>query len=554
MRKRARARIADAAAACSRNVRSPNLRRAQLAFGSMWAGEWAATVALGVVAFRDGGATAVGLVGLLRMVPAALLAPLAATVADRVRREVVLAWVGLVRAATLGAAAAAIAADGSIAFVYGAVVAATVAQTLYRPSHSALLPSLCMSPVELTSANVVRGLLDSVATLVGPLAAAVLLDLSGPASVFTAAAGASLLSTALVARVRYEAPPRVGAAPAARVLRQTVEGLRVIAADRDFALLTALTTLQTFTRGALTVFSVVVAIELLGTGEAGVGVLTAAVGAGAVVGSLAASLLVGGHLAKWFGIGVALWGAPLVGIGAVPEEWAAILLLTVVGVGNALVDVGGFTLPARLVEDAVLARAFAAFEAILTLGVGAGAVATPAVIDSLGTRWALVAIGVLAPLGVLAAWRALGALDARMRVRDADIALLQGVPMLRPLPQATIERLAAGLDRMQFPAGAVVFDRGDHGDDFYVIEEGVVDVIGDGRRIRGLGPGDGFGEIALLRGCQRTMTVAAVTALTLRTVSSTRFVAAVAGYSVSASAADDVIAAHLASFRPPKVP
>lgn len=554
MRKRARARIADAAAACSRNVRSPNLRRAQLAFGSMWAGEWAATVALGVVAFRDGGATAVGLVGLLRMVPAALLAPLVATVADRVRREVVLAWVGLVRAATLGAAAAAIAADGSIAFVYGAVVAATVAQTLYRPAHSALLPSLCMSPVELTSANVVRGLLDSVATLVGPLAAAVLLDLSGPASVFAAAAGASLLSTALVARVRYEAPPRVGAAPAARVLRQTVEGLRVIAADRDFALLTALTTLQTFTRGALTVFSVVVAIELLGTGEAGVGVLTAAVGAGAVVGSLAASLLVGGHLAKWFGIGVALWGAPLVGIGAVPEEWAAILLLTVVGVGNALVDVGGFTLPARLVEDAVLARAFAAFEAILTLGVGAGAVATPAVIDSLGTRWALVAIGVLAPLGVLAAWRALGALDARMRVRDADIALLQGVPMLRPLPQATIERLAAGLDRMQFPAGAVVFDKGDHGDDFYVIEEGVVDVIGDGRRIRGLGPGDGFGEIALLRGCQRTMTVAAVTALTLRTVSSTRFVAAVAGYSVSASAADDVIAAHLASFRPPKVP
>ena len=278
------------------------------------------------------------------------------------------------------------------------------------------------------------------------------------------------------------------------------------------------------------------------------------VGAGAVVGSLAASLLVGGHLAKWFGIGVALWGAPLVGIGAVPEEWAAILLLTVVGVGNALVDVGGFTLPARLVEDAVLARAFAAFEAILTLGVGAGAVATPAMIDSLGTRWALVAIGVLAPLGVLAAWRALGALDARMRVRDADIALLQGVPMLRPLPQATIERLAAGLDRMQFPAGAVVFDKGDHGDDFYVIEEGVVDVIGDGRRIRGLGPGDGFGEIALLRGCQRTRTVAAVTAMTLRTVSSTRFVAAVAGYSVSASAADDVIAAHLASFRPPKVP
>ena len=64
----------------------------------MWSGEWAATVALGVVAFRDGGAAAIGLVGLLRMAPAALVAPFAATIADRVRREVVLAWVGLVRA------------------------------------------------------------------------------------------------------------------------------------------------------------------------------------------------------------------------------------------------------------------------------------------------------------------------------------------------------------------------------------------------------------------------------------------------------------------------
>src|SRR3954468_2128469 len=255
---RARARIADAAAACSQNFRSRNLRRAQLAFGAMWAGEWAATVALGVVAFRHAGAAAVGLVGLLRMAPAALLAPFAATIADRVRREVVLSWVGLIRAVTLGVAAAVIEADGPVGLVYAALVAATVAQTLYRPAHSALLPTLCVTPTELTSANVVRGLLDSVATLVGPLLAAVLLDLSGPAAVFAAAAGVSLLSTALVAGVRYEAPPRIGVLPPARVLRQTVEGLRTIVADRQLTLLTGLTTLQTFTRGALTVFSVVV--------------------------------------------------------------------------------------------------------------------------------------------------------------------------------------------------------------------------------------------------------------------------------------------------------
>jgi len=69
---------------------------------------------------------------------------------------------------------------------------------------------------------------------------------------------------------------------------------------------------QTFTRGALTVFTVVVALDLLHTGEPGVGTLTGAIGAGAVLGSLTASLLVGSRrLAQWFGIGVALWGLPV---------------------------------------------------------------------------------------------------------------------------------------------------------------------------------------------------------------------------------------------------
>lgn len=512
----------------------------------MWTGEWAATVALGVVAFNDGGAAAIGLVGLLRMAPAALVAPFAATIADRVRREVVLAWVGLIRAVTLGIAAAVIAADAPVELVYLALIIATVAQTLYRPAHSALLPTLCITPTELTSANVVRGLLDSLATLAGPLLAAVLLDVSGTAAVFAAAAAVSLLSTALVATVRYEAPPRVGVLPAARVLRQAVEGLQTIAADRHLALLTALTTLQTFTRGALTVFSVVVSIELLGLGDAGVGVLTAAVGAGAVAGSLAVALLIGGRLARWFGIGVALWGAPLAGIGLIPHEWAAILLLAVVGIGNALVDVGAFTLPARLADDAVLARTFAAFEAIITLGVGAGAIVTPLVIDAVGIRLALVLTGALGPLAVLAGWRALHALDDRVRVRDTDIALLQRVPMLRALPEATIEQLAAGLTRASLPAGELVFAEGDHGDDFYVIEQGSAEVVGDGQLIRTIGPGDGFGEIALLRACRRKASVRAVTSLTLCTVSRDGFVAAVAGYSPSTTAADELIAGHLA--------
>src|SRR3954469_7431776 len=145
-----------------------SIRRAQLSFGAMWASESAFVVGLAVLAFRDGGVVAVGLVTGARMAAAALVAPWLATVADRVRRERVLTVVGLVRAAALGGAAAVTAAGGPTAITYISAVVATVALALFRPAHSALLPALCSSPRQLTRANAVRGLLDSSATLGGP--------------------------------------------------------------------------------------------------------------------------------------------------------------------------------------------------------------------------------------------------------------------------------------------------------------------------------------------------------------------------------------------------
>jgi MFS family permease len=539
-------RIVKSVAACAVNLRSPDLRRAQAAFGLVWAGEWAATVVVGVIAFRHGGAPAVGLVAAARMVPAALVAPAGATIADRLRREQVLSSVGATRAVTLGLAGLVAAAGGPVEFIYVLLVLATVAQTLFRPTHSALLPSLCTTPAELTSANVVRGLLDSVATLVGPLAAALLLKVSGPAAGLFAAAGASAIAATLIVSLRYESPPRLTRARGGGVAAELIEGVRAIAGDQALKLLTALTTLQTFTRGALTVFSVTVAIELLHSGNAGVGVLTAAVGGGAVAGALSATMLVGrGGLARWFGLGVALWGAPLTVIGLSTHWWSAVGMLAIVGLGNALVDVGVFTLLARLADDAVLARVFAAFEGIITLGVAGGALITPVMIGALGIRTALVAVGALAPAAVVACWPALRRLDLRVRVRDADIALLQRIPMLRILPEATIEQLAARLSRTDLPPAASVFEQGDEGQDFYVIETGQARVVRDGQPVRMLEPGDCFGEIALIRDCPRTASVRAATPLTLRGLTRAVFLAAVTGYTRSAEAVDRVVTEHL---------
>ena len=522
------------------------IRRAQVSFGLIWASESAFMVGLGVVAFRAGGVGAVGIVTGARMAAAALLAPLLATVADRVRRERVLACVGLVRAATLGGAAAVTAAGGPIAATYGLAVVATVAQALFRPAHSALLPVLCTSPRQLTSANAVRGLLDSLATLSGPAAAAILLATSGPAAVFAACAAASLLGGLVVVGLSYDAPPRSNAA--VRGGHEILQGFATIAADRRLALITSLGFAQTLTRGCLTVFAVVVAIDLLGTGDPGVGVLTAAVGAGGMLGSILAFGLVGrGRLALWFGVGIALFGAPLVVIGAVPEQAAAILLLGVVGIGNALIDVGGFTLLARLADERVLARMFAGFEAILTLGIAAGALLTPLVVELLGVRLALVATGLLAPLAVAASWRALERLDAEVRVRDGDIETMRAVRMLGALPVAMVEQLAGGLEHVGFAPGHAVFRQGERGDYFYVVQAGRADVILDGCIVRTLGTGDGFGEIALLRDQPRSATVRATADAHLRVCRLRRsaYLTAVTGYPAAAAAGEELVTSRL---------
>lgn len=533
-----RGRLATAAVAFTSNARNPQLRRAQLSFLGAWTAEWAFTVALGIVAYRAGGATALGVVGLIRMVPAAICAPLLSPLADRGRRERVLIVVSTVRGAVTAAAAVVAALSGPPLVIYGLAVLSTIAATLFRPAHSALLPSLCHTGGELASANVVRGLLDSAATVVGPLLAAVLLEVADVAAVFWVAAGASWWAALLLLRLRYDAPPRPSASTRPRLVREAVDGLKAVAHDGGLALILGLAAAQSFTRGALTVLSVVVAIELLGTGEPGAGALMTAVGVGAVLGSLAASLLVGTRgLGVWFAVGVALWGLPIAFIGVVPHEGAALAVIALVGVGNALIDVAGFTLLARMAPDEVLARVFGVLESLVAVSIGIGALVASWVLDAFGPRAALVGIGLVCPVLAVASWRRLRRLDRSVGGHDLDVELLRQVPMLRTLPLPSIEQLARGLERVAVPAGQAVFSQGDVGDRYYVVESGEVDVLGDGELVTTLGPGAGFGEIALLRDSRRTATVVARTDVQLRAMLSNRFLAVVLGFTPAARAA-----------------
>jgi MFS family permease len=533
-----RKRLAASARTFSATARNPGLLRAQLAFAATWTAEAAFTVAIGVVAF-------------VRTAPSALLAPVGTAFADRFPRDRVLVWSCLVRAAATGAGATVFAAGGPKVAVYTLAVVSTAAFRLFRPAHSALLPGLCNTPLELSSANVVRGLLDSLSTLLGPLAAALLLVLSGPAAVFVTAAVSALASGVLMLGLSYERPPRAQGQPLRRIVHETLEGFQALAHYRNAGLVIGLALAQALTQGFLYVFVVVLALEQLGMGAPGVGLLTAALGAGAVAGSLGASMFVTGRrLAALEALGVILWGLPLTLSGALPYEPVVLSLMCVIGIGNAFVDIGLHTLPARLVPEAMLARVFGAKASLTALSIAVGSFITPFAIDLLGIRGALIVLGLVAPALATLAWRRLRAIDAAIAHRDQEIEVLNKVAMFRPLPMPAIDELALHLDRVDSAAGEDVVVQGEHGDRFYVIEEGEAEVIGDGRLIRTLRSGDGFGEIALLHDVLRTATVHARTPLRLYTLDRHHFLSAVNGYESSERAAGALALDRLEDFNP----
>jgi MFS family permease len=527
-----------------------NLRLAQVSSLSAWTGEFLFLSAMTVYAFDQDGAAGVGLVGFLRVLPAAVALPWLGALADRVSRRQLLVVVCALRALT--AAAAAVAVDQA-AVVYVLLTLSTICHAAYRPVLAALFPTLCTTPDELTGVNAVRAILDGAAALVGPLAAAALLATYDPAAAFAAVALLAGVAGVLVARLRYE-PPRTAAldGPAHRVgvVGDVVEGLRELRRRPRALEVIVLGGAQCLVRGAVTVLAVVVAVEVTDLGRPGVGILWAAFGVGGLVAALASIGAAGSaRLGTLFGAGIALWGMPVVLIGVLTGSPVAIGAFLVIGAANALVDVTGFTLLQRLVPDQTLARVMALTEAVFSLALALGSLAIPVVLGGLGNTGALVATGCLLPVAIAVRWAALRAIDADIGVRKDRIVLLRRVAMFRLLPVPVIESLALGLGRVRVPAQTDVFREGDPGDAFYVIDSGHVAVIHDGRELRRLGPGDSFGEIALLRAVPRTATVRALEDTDLATLSGPRFVSAVTGFSATSSTAEQIVSGYLSEDR-----
>jgi hypothetical protein len=543
-------------------LRNSTLRRVELAFLSFNTVEYGSWVAILLYAYAATGPASVGLVALAQLLPAAVVAPFGGTLGDRFRREHVLlvayslfaTWTALIAAGMLLAWPA--------VAVYLAAIAASMTLTLVRPAHNALLPGLAHDPSELTAANAVTSIAESSGLLLGPLAAAAILAVAGPGAVLALLAVVAATAAVLVLGLRphdHAASPHVsdeaydGALHAAESPHEEAHGPAILGGFRalgqhpDARLIVAILSSRMLLIGACDVLFVLIAIEQFGTGESGAAILSAAIGAGGILGGMAAFGLIGRQrLAPVLLAAGLAFGLLFLLFGAAAPAALAPMLLVACGVALTLMDVAGRTALQRAVHDEVLARVFGILEGLMTVCLAVGSILLPIAVGLMGIPAAAVAFALVIPLVVLLASPGLRGIDRRADVPVRAIALLRRLPLFASLAPPTLESLARSGVWQSVPPAAVVIREGDPGERFFVLETGSVDVSRGGEFVRTLSaPGDGFGEIALLRNVPRTATVTATTETQLLGIGRTEFLAAVTGQAVVSATAGRIVDSYL---------
>jgi MFS family permease len=526
---------------------NPDLSRLIYGWAGVTVATWTFGIALAVFAFDQGGATAVGVAAIFRLLPGAVSSPFAGLLGDKHSRRHLLILSSSLCGVAIGIAAIAVAAGAPSWTVYGCAGLFSVVASAYIPAEGALFPLAARTPQELSAANVAHSQADNLGFLVAALASGALLALTDVKTTFAVAAVAAFLSAALLATVRRDTRPTYeDDGGSAGVLHETAVGLRELMRDPRMRLVGVAITALVLIEGAADVMVVVVALELLGLGEGSVGWLNAAWAVGALVAGVGLGILVHrGNLAGGLAIGCLVTGGGFALPGIWPIVAAAYLSYFMIGFGYACVEVASRTLLLRLGSDESLARVIAFLETSRLAATSLGAFLAPILIALVGARGALIAFGALLPAIALLRWRALHELEIGGPVPERHFNLLRGSAIFAPLPVHTLEWLCRSLVEVDAGAGEEVVSQGEEGDCFFLIDEGEVEVIEDGVFKRQLVAGDGFGEIALLRDVPRTATVRATRPGRLLALDRDAFIEAVTGHRRSRQSAEAVAAAWL---------
>ncbi|KGN29772.1 hypothetical protein N802_11355 [Knoellia sinensis KCTC 19936] len=505
---------------------NPHLTRLEGGWAAVALVKWVLAILVALYAYRLGGATAVGLAAVARMVPAAVAAPWLSVYVDHHSRSRILVVSLAVRLVIALGLWAAVSWDASLAMVLVLAALYGIADCLQKPTQAALLGIHAHDPTELAAANALWSILDNAAFLVGSLLVGALVALVGLPAGFVMCAVVLAVGLAIVAGLPTDdAPPPL---PDVSPHDELWAGITAIRKSRPLRLLTGVLAADMFIQAVVDVLVVVIAISLLGAGEAWAGWLSAAWGVGGVLGgATAATLLARRHITLGLVLGLLLGGLPLAAVALWPEQASAAALFVLIGVGFGMVEVALLNLTQRLVPVDVLARVYGAQETVTIAAMAAGSLVASGLVVWLGEEGALVATGLMLPLTALVVLARRRVLDGGIRVSDDDFHLLRRIEPFATLPVATIETLAVRSSHVTVPAGDHVIQKGEPGDEFFVIESGEVEVSVNGVVRRREGPGDYFGEIALLRGTARTATVKALIPLHLLVLSRAEFLAAV---------------------------
>lgn len=485
--------------------RDRRLGRVLAAYAALALADAMTAVVITLYAFSTGGATSAGLALGFIYLPAALAAPVIGDVGQGLSRGTRLSMGYAVTAVVLAVLTVLVAVQASLILVVVVGALSNVAVSAARPTHYAVLPQVATSAGALVRANSTTSLAVGVGNFVGPALAGVV-----------AAAGMPWLATALGAVVLALASllsARLGL-PAWEHDEDEHDGafarMRSVGRDSPVMILLLLSSLSYLIVSALYVLSVAFAADVLDQGEAGQGLLVAAPAIGAILGALAgAGLAYRRRLAPVFVLGVLASGLAIAAVSLMPSLGPATAMLAVVGLTGTLGGLAAETLVQRAVPDAVLLRVMAAWESLSVLGYTLGAFVAPVLVALLGSRSAFVPLGVGMALAALVVLRRLRPLDDRAVFRTDVLARLRGVSFLSGLPPAGLDRVARSAAWVDVAEGEDVVVQGEPGDAYFVVDAGRCAVAVDGSRVHDLGPGDGFGEVALLLEVPRTATVTA---------------------------------------------
>jgi predicted MFS family arabinose efflux permease len=526
--------------------RNGPMRWLQISTAATSLGKWAFAITLGVYAFREGGTAAIGIVAIVQAIPATLAAPVLGLAADRYpRRRVLLVTNGL-RVLVLAAVAVGADQGAPVAVIFALAALFAVISTANQPARAALIPVLARTPAEVSQAMAVMGAIDTTSFLVGAGVGGIVLASTSVSFVVEVCAIAYAVATLLLLQVPLDARParRAHEHPVAEL----AAGLHTVLADIDLRLVFTIMAALSVIDGLTNVLVIVTSINLLGIGTAGIGYLNIARGAGGILGGAFAFALLGrSRVAAAVAAGSLTLGVPLILLGVLPRVPIGVLAWGAFGCGFVLVKVSGLTLVQRLSGDRVLGRVLAVLETTFVATIGLGAILAPALVAVIGLQGALIVTGAALPVVALARIGALRRLQAGPPVPQREFELLRRCPVFAPLPLATIEGLARHHLAVDVPAGSEVITEGEIGDRFYVIASGGVEVLQDGTRIRTQGPGESFGEIALLRDVPRTATVRALESTRLLAIERERFLLSVTGHADSHHAATEIADRFLAA-------